>query len=547
MENPIIETFTIPITEWKTVDAGKNTIRIKGVALKGDVVSRNERLYVAKELKKATNTFIGKPVNIHHNNPANEATNIGNITWMDWDDTAELLTYEAEITKAPYVGLLRSKSTTIRGVSIQAKYLHNLCPDCKSKFYTEESFREHMWGNHFKKVSAVPHGIIGEAITLVLSPEVPGYDGTTVDLAETARVQTLRLLETVIKTEKEKENYMSKLNAGVTPRKEIAVGAVAEIKQSEPKQNEAVTPTQTPKETSVVNVEPAKLAVQEAKPEPESAAPKLTEIIVAPANTLTLKESKLIGINEIITAKLSLGEPFAEYKDFAACVAANQDKDNPEAYCGKIKHETEETLALRLNVKQLTQKLNEVIQEQNKPVVVSLPEVKVPADNLTWKDIKPFDSAPLEAKLAEVEAKIPQPYNDQPLKEALATSKYDDSPLKTEVTQIKEQLAELPKIKESVANQKKDFDNLLEASDKSVKEYFAQIKKDSEADKQKIKELEAKITEYEANKLKETAKLETRVDNIEDKLKPGFKGVNKGTGASNKPVLEDPMKPKEKS
>lgn len=33
--------------------------------------------------------------------------------------------------------------------------------------------------------------------------------------------------------------------------------------------------------------------------------------------------------------------PFAGYKDFADCVAKNQDKDDPEAYCGKIKHKTE--------------------------------------------------------------------------------------------------------------------------------------------------------------------------------------------------------------
>lgn len=33
--------------------------------------------------------------------------------------------------------------------------------------------------------------------------------------------------------------------------------------------------------------------------------------------------------------------PFAGYKDFAACVAANQDKANPEAYCGKIKASVE--------------------------------------------------------------------------------------------------------------------------------------------------------------------------------------------------------------
>ena len=44
------------------------------------------------------------------------------------------------------------------------------------------------------------------------------------------------------------------------------------------------------------------------------------------------------GIENIAFQK---GAPFAGYKDFAACVAANQDKDNPQAYCGKIKHQVE--------------------------------------------------------------------------------------------------------------------------------------------------------------------------------------------------------------
>ncbi len=35
------------------------------------------------------------------------------------------------------------------------------------------------------------------------------------------------------------------------------------------------------------------------------------------------------------------GAPFAGYKDFADCVAQHQDKDDPEAYCGKIKHQVE--------------------------------------------------------------------------------------------------------------------------------------------------------------------------------------------------------------
>ncbi len=30
--------------------------------------------------------------------------------------------------------------------------------------------------------------------------------------------------------------------------------------------------------------------------------------------------------------------PFGKYKDFADCVRQNQDKRDPEAYCGSIEH-----------------------------------------------------------------------------------------------------------------------------------------------------------------------------------------------------------------
>lgn len=51
-------------------------------------------------------------------------------------------------------------------------------------------------------------------------------------------------------------------------------------------------------------------------------------------------EKRGVILAEIMPPK-KLGEPFAGYADFAACVAANQDKDNPEAYCGAIKAKTE--------------------------------------------------------------------------------------------------------------------------------------------------------------------------------------------------------------
>lgn len=45
--------------------------------------------------------------------------------------------------------------------------------------------------------------------------------------------------------------------------------------------------------------------------------------------------------SKVLVASVRKEAPFAGYKDFAACVAANKDKGDPEAYCGSIKHKVE--------------------------------------------------------------------------------------------------------------------------------------------------------------------------------------------------------------
>ena len=49
---------------------------------------------------------------------------------------------------------------------------------------------------------------------------------------------------------------------------------------------------------------------------------------------------KVVGLKE----KKQVGEPFADYTDFADCVAKNQDKDDPEAYCAAIKQKAEQAM-----------------------------------------------------------------------------------------------------------------------------------------------------------------------------------------------------------
>ena len=79
---------------------------------------------------------------------------------------------------------------------------------------------------------------------------------------------------------------------------------------------------------------------EEAKKAKESAVPaapakSAKEIVAEPVSPTTQPP--------IIADKPVLGEPFAGYTDFADCVAKNQDKANPEAYCGSIKAQAEST------------------------------------------------------------------------------------------------------------------------------------------------------------------------------------------------------------
>jgi len=242
---PIKESFRWMTPEFKTVDSGKNTIKIKGVALKGNAISRNNRVYVESELEKAARSWIGKPVTINHN--MNEK--VGTVDWAEYEDGA--LEYLATIKKQPYVNLLRTKSANIRGVSIEANYLHNQCPRCGERFYTEQEFHDHMNKVHFIKTDPTshPHGIVGKALSLVLSPEEPGITGTTVELMETWQNQPTisQLLETVINDGKERQIMTEKLRdkAVIQPIKRITADRAKQLKEQE-EEPKVETPLPTP-------------------------------------------------------------------------------------------------------------------------------------------------------------------------------------------------------------------------------------------------------------------------------------------------------------
>jgi hypothetical protein len=168
-EATITESFKWLTDTFKTQDAGKDSIKIKGVALRSDVTSRNGRKYIDEELQFAARTFVGKPLTVNHGDLNDKSNIIGHIDWCQYEDRA--LEYLATVKKQPYVDLIREGSTTIRGVSIEADYLKN--PE-------------------------QPYGIVGKALSIVLAPEEAGVPNTTIELVETANT-VHRLFETVLK------------------------------------------------------------------------------------------------------------------------------------------------------------------------------------------------------------------------------------------------------------------------------------------------------------------------------------------------------------
>jgi len=175
-----VESFRWMTDDFKTQDAGKNTIHIKGIAVRSDTVSRNGKHYVDEELQKSARTWANCPITINHD----PKRVVGNVIHAEYEDGA--IEYLAKISKEPYVKMLRDKSAEIRGVSIEADYLSMRCPKCNRMIADHDVFVKHMEDEHFIKNSNIqPRGIVGRALSLVLSPEEPGVTDTTIELLET--------------------------------------------------------------------------------------------------------------------------------------------------------------------------------------------------------------------------------------------------------------------------------------------------------------------------------------------------------------------------
>lgn len=208
---------------FKVESIGKNTVKVRGVALRADAISKNNRKYVKEELVKAARTWINKPVTINHD-PNKIA---GHIDWMEFEDP--LLEYLMTIKKQPYVNMFRNHDPNIRGVSVEADYLYNRCAKCGERFYDEETWHNHMVKEHLvKDLPTEPHGIKGTFLSIVVKPEVPGVPGTSTELWETLQKSSpLRLLEIVTTVKKEQIEWrtkMDKATAVVSTPSSIAIG-----------------------------------------------------------------------------------------------------------------------------------------------------------------------------------------------------------------------------------------------------------------------------------------------------------------------------------
>ena len=224
---------------FKVESIGKNTVKVRGVALRADAISKNNRKYVKEELVKAARTWINKPVTINHD--ANRIA--GHIDWMEFEDP--LLEYLMTIKKQPYVDMFRNHDKKIKGVSVEADYLYNRCAKCGERFYDEEAWQNHMVEKHLlKDLPTEPHGIKGTFLSVVVDPEVPGVPGTTTELWETLRKSTpLKLLETVTKIKKEQLEWktkMDKATVAVSTPESISIGKARESKVKE--QEEDIKP-----------------------------------------------------------------------------------------------------------------------------------------------------------------------------------------------------------------------------------------------------------------------------------------------------------------
>ena len=167
--------------------------KISGIALRGGQTSKNNRKYVEEELMKGARTLRGKPLTVNHDNK-----NIAGTVELSEYENGELH-YAATVKKEPYKTMVKERDARIKGVSIEGQYINLICPTCREHFETEAYFKAHMKDEHniLQPISEV-HGLHLDSLSLVVSPEIPGVESTTLDVLEMQEAQN-RIFETIQK------------------------------------------------------------------------------------------------------------------------------------------------------------------------------------------------------------------------------------------------------------------------------------------------------------------------------------------------------------
>lgn len=553
------------IREYEIINESQNQVKVAVKALR-PVTSKNGRKYTFNEILESHKTMRHKPINVNHD----DNRCIGNTDGSKIDEQQTMEVY-GTVNKEPYVGMIKNRDPKITGWSVQADFKIAKCVHCSKEFQTMETLKKHLIEDeHLHNINFEPVDIEFNGLALVVSPEVPGVPNTSHEIRETVNFMTLE--ETIdnlegqndlwllnkISNNTEKNNLMSKIivrpevtHAAVGHTQTVVTNASKDLPltpskvENEEKKLEA-SPPSSPLEVKPVIVEaPVKNEVANNTVTNSAGfdvgvgleTPKLTETV----KLITLKESK---VGEVVWQPI-------QFESFDVMLKVTND----EVLAGRWLKQNRE---INESFKVLSDALNELVRENNKPLTVNLPEFKfnaqplkesfnsiigtikteltsihesinaIPKDDLGWKEFKPFDPAPVYAKIEEVAKKIPVAYDDKLLKEQVTNIKIPDiNPLTEKLTTLETKFATLEAenktLKEAVTAQKKDFADILNVADrnilatqKSFEERIAEFKKENKTLKETVEKQEKII--------KETV---IRTDNLEDKQQPLYKGVNK--------------------
>jgi len=242
----IKESFRWLSPEFTYNDAPGDKVIIRGTALfsaekyfdKG--ISQNMRRYVQDELLRSARTLRGAYIDVNHEMSQWEETGKhgrkptlkGHVLFGEEEEGT--IEYVAEVNHSEYTqkirdtdkvrnGTLSEEAYTnkwgvkpLLGVSVDATFNHLQCKICGQKFYDPKKFEEHMINEeHIKNFKWEPRQIAFKGLSIVEPPAQPGVSGANFEIVETSQKGFSQLLETVIKTAKEKETMKTAEKKGV--------------------------------------------------------------------------------------------------------------------------------------------------------------------------------------------------------------------------------------------------------------------------------------------------------------------------------------------